>query len=240
MEKPQKNYYSIDPLGCRVTELVLGGKKIFWSGVRPDGKAASTHPCLPHFGQVTEGPLAALPQHGPARNEQWERVQSKNHSIHNHEQKYYWEMKTVPGIYPDGLVVYRTVELSKAGTFTLTTAVHNHGDQPLPINPGEHGYFAVPYRLRNEVKVNGERIPDVWPETFYGDLKEVNTLVHPKIGTLELTVHNFKRFAAWSVPEAEFICIEPIWGLPNSVNRSTHVLQPKTKVRFTLSLMVVE
>lgn len=225
-------HFSIDPMGCRVTELVLNGKTVFWSGLRPDGKQASTHPCLPHFGQVTTGPLAQLPQHGPARNETWILVGQEKST---EGVRYKWEMQSVEGVYSKGLVAYRTFELTE-NLFTLTTSVHNHGSEVLPINPGEHCYFAIPYTNRGLVKVNGQLIPDIWPETYYGSLKTHNTLDLPGIGKLQLMAKNFKHFAAWSVPGAEFICIEPIWDRPETVNQSSHRLHPNTKIRFILGL----
>ena len=229
--KNKKHSMSIESMGCRVTELVLNQKKIFWSGIRPDGKPASTHPCLPNFGLITKGPLKALPQHGPARNQEWQLIKTSPLT-------YQWQMEPIDGFYPKGLVTIRQFELSEAGEFKFELILENQGRKSIRANPGEHIYFNCAYNLRKQVRINDTSVdPKSWETTIYLPLNQgENRLYIPTIGKLCLTVSRYTKCACWSVPNACFICIEPIGGEPNEIYDYQFEIKPGRTVLYALVL----
>lgn len=202
LHSPNASLVEIDSLGASITRLKLKETDILWSGTRPDGGKGITHPCIPNF-NIADG----LPNHGPARKEDWEQID--DHTLS-------WSMNAIDAIYPVGIDATRVFELAD-DKLTVTTIIANHSTQDLPINIAEHHYFACEPDQRPAVTVNG--IPfdqgGLMGTAKYLPL-EGNTLTIeiPDKPSITLTVEGYGAYAQWSLPNAPFVCVEPIQVLP--------------------------
>lgn len=220
---------AIDTLGCGITKLILQDQEILWSGTRPDGGKGFTHPCIPNF-NLAEG----LPNHGPARKEEWQRID---------ESTFTWQMAEIPGVYTAGIQATRMFTLSTE-QLSVTTEIANKGKSSLPINIAEHHYFSCPSELRSQVKVNGKEfdIGALAGQALYSPLVgEQLEIVFPQGIQVVMTVEGYAAFAQWSLPDAEFVCIEPIQIMPPEPTEFFAMapqLQPEEKkiFRYTLSI----
>lgn len=192
----------IDTVGASISRLTLQGQGIIWSGVRPDGGKGITHPCIPNF-NIAEG----LPNHGPARKEEWSQI---------NELTFSWSMKPIDQTYPAGIEATRSFLLGD-DTLTVTTTLTNTSQKELPINIAEHHYFFCEPQKRGEVKVNG-MLFDTGALNANAKFLEMNgDTLHieiPNSATISLKVDGYTAFAQWSQPEAPFVCVEPIQVMP--------------------------
>ncbi len=200
--KSSNSVIEIDSVGASISRLKLKGVELIWSGTRPDGGKGITHPCIPNF-NIADG----LPNHGPARKEEWKAVSEKSFS---------WSMGVIEGVYPAGIEATRTFEM-KDDSLTVTTKITNHSNQDLPINIAEHNYFRCQSEQRSNVKVNGVLFDE---QALSANAKYLPIggnelrIEIPNLPVMVMSVDGYSAFAQWSQPEASFVCVEPIQVLP--------------------------
>ncbi len=212
----ENSYVLVSLDGGRILELVLDGWMVLWNGVRPDGKWAATHVCVPNFRKVRSGDLIALPQHGPSRSEKWELVS-------NNPLKIRWQMKEKVGNYPAGLIAEQEFRLDKT-SLDYVLRLKNQSTKTILINPGVHFYFVV--GDKDKVKINDQKVD---PKLWLGDgsvfgIKDKN-VINLGWGKIELEQAGFKQFMLWSPEGAEFVCIEPINGVDDDIYRKENELE---------------
>ena len=248
---PKKHTLEVDPMGCRVKRLMLGGVEVAWSGTRPDGKQGSWHPCFPYFARYEGSYIGDEPPpfHGPARSVEWEEV-----GLHPSTLIYELDMEEIPGAYPKGIHMKRVFNLSESG-LVVSTHVANSSDQPVSVNPGEHVYLNYPAEKRHLVSVNGEDTVfvlengveiDLWEGS--GTLIDVprdNSAHLPGLGTLNWWQEGFDSLALWTQtgaqegqPSANFVCIEPV-NNPKDIFRSGKILLPGRDQTFKFGLDLI-
>ena len=223
-----KTHCEIDLIGGGITHLYIDGKQIFYTGPRPDGGKAFTHPCIPNFNIADD-----LPNHGPARKEAWTQINDQTIS---------WEMTEIEGIYPKGIKATREFNLQEKA-ITVTTTIENDGSSDLPINIAEHCYFACPKDKVKDVKVNGNSFHKeaLLANAQFNPWQDNNILEIPEIGKLEFITSGYHAFAEWTQPEAPFACVEPIQIMPPQADQFME-LAPKLKTgqkqifRYTIKL----
>lgn len=217
-----KNYCEINLIGGGILDLYLGGKRILYSGERPDGGNAFTHPCIPNFNIAKD-----MPNHGPARKEQWNKVD--NNTIN-------WTMNAIEGIYPAGIEATRIFEI-KEKEILVTTIVKNNGEKELPTNIAEHNYFYCPKDEIKNVKVNGTFFHEkaLEADAQFNPWQDENIIEIPNIGKLAFITSGYKAFAQWSQPKATFACVEPIEIMPpkpEEFHNSSPILKPNQIKEF--------
>jgi galactose mutarotase-like enzyme len=193
---------TIDSTGCGITQLILQGKKVLWSGTRPDGGKGFTHPCIPNF-NLADG----LPNHGPARKAEWTQESGNSFS---------WQMEEIAGVYAAGLRAVRQFTLNDS-ELIVTTEITNRGVESLPINIAEHHYFACSSEKRSAVTVNTVSFDaNALEGRALYQLLSSSTLqiAIQDLGTIEMQVEGYQAFAQWSLPKADFVCVEPIQTMP--------------------------
>jgi len=226
----QNSYVIVSPEGGRITQLWLNSQPILWSGLRPDGKPASTHVCLPNFRRVRTGALKDLPQHGPARSATWQVVKLDPITLS-------WRMDKLSNIYPAGLQAVQIMQLAP-DRFDYTLKLTNTAGQAVPVNPGVHFYFTG--GIKAKVKVNDRLIPaNLW----LGDgslfpIKAKN-LIEFSWGQIKLDQTGFKSFMLWSPQGAEFVCIEPINGVDDDIYLKSNQLLLNQSRTWHLSIKLV-
>lgn len=203
LHSPQSSsLLEIDTLGASISRLRLKDTEIIWSGTRPDGGKGITHPCIPNF-NLAEG----LPNHGPARKEEWEQ---------QNETTFTWSMQAIGGVYPAGIEATRTFLLEE-DQLTVTTTIKNTSNQDLPMNIAEHHYFPCSPEKRKDVKVNGKLFDQGGLEANAKFLEIGGNELHieiPDMPKIVMTVDGYTAFAQWSQPNAPFVCVEPIQVMP--------------------------
>lgn len=196
----------IDTQGASIARLKLKDTDIIWSGIRPDGGKGITHPCIPNF-NIADG----LPNHGPARKEEWTQISENSFS---------WIMKAIDELYPSGIEATRKFELTEK-SLHVTTMITNTSLQDLPINIAEHHYFPCDPSERGNVTVNGIPFDKGGLEANANYLpiggKDLRIEI-PHLPTIVMAVEGYSAFAQWSQPDASFVCVEPIQVLPLDPN----------------------
>lgn len=222
----------INPYGARIEELELDGNKLLTSIVRGDGRKASTHPCTPIFGSETTTSFG-LPQHGPMRNELCAVVEeSPNDVIISHE--------VIAGTYPEGMVVTQRFFVSPR-LFSLLTLHCNMGEQPLPVNFGEHFYWHTPKGWEG-LKINEVDVTDVVKNDEAIPLKERNQILIPGLPTITLGQEGLPWANLWAYQnpgtgqyDQNYVCIEPVERNPkdNPFGTEESLIHPMGRVRVT-------
>jgi galactose mutarotase-like enzyme len=211
--------------GAVITELTLDGQRILADTKRGDGKRGVTHPCTPIFGPETTTHFG-LPQHGPMRTSETTMQKMSDTVI--------VEYHIDCGTYPKGMYVKQTAHLS-ADSLTITTTHANAGDEPMPVNFGEHLYWDAPEGWEG-TKVNGQEVAPLAKSTGVIDLKEKNTIEIPGKKAVNLEQTGLLKAVCWSYGSPEkgfdsaYICIEPVEANPqeNTFGSPTSMIAPGT------------
>jgi galactose mutarotase-like enzyme len=176
---------------------------------------------FPNSGPLTSEQYPKLKQHGFARlsnkwlsenkgNEFTEKLTSdeKTKELYPHDFQF-----SIDGKFEDG-------------SFTLNQRVENlNEEKEMPISMGLHPYFKVPNEEKKNIKFNfeGGQIAEEQFEVWANDgtvsldnpkIKDPEAVVEvfvPSLGTLKINASiEYKKILVWSLPEKNFVCIEPV------------------------------
>ena len=228
--------------GACLTRFSVGDEDLLF----PDGmlevegrlKRRGGMPLLfPNAGPLLDGSPFPLPQHGFARDLPWELLRRSEDAAtislkRDADERYPFSLRLEVSI------------CVAPGRLDYGFSVVNESPSPLPMAPGLHPYFAVPYEFRSELITNA---PGFDPSTY--DWSEV--LVLDRVDPLELTLPGGTRLTAvsssdltttviWSEPGRDFLCIEPWAAAPGALTNPDaclHALPGETK-SFHYSLAV--
>lgn len=174
-----------------------------------------------------------MKQHGFGRNRAWSVTERDASSIRmtlaaDAETRAQWPYAFTADhtvmIVPDGLQLELTIVAA---------------DQPLPVSPGWHPYFAI--AAADKGAVRGD-VAGVTPERF-GDAHEFDFGVPapisgrsrftlPGLGELRLEASpELRHLQFWSQPGKPFICIEPFYGPAGTVNTDRRGWVPAGEAR---------
>ncbi len=204
---------SVDLVGGKITQLVLGGKTVLGSFDRIDGGVGETHPCTPNFGPVDE--KYGVKQHGPGRKLPWERVSDDG------DEKLKMRLEIDGDDYPKfaGLVVEQAFSF-ESGEFVVTTTHTNNGKDKMPINFGEHFYFNTPLVSWDGLEINGRSMKDKVKNTGVIGLLDENIISGLSVGEIILKQEGLEKAVLWTGRNREeefdkhYVCIEPVEGSP--------------------------
>lgn len=129
---------------------------------------------------------------------------------------------------------------------SLTLSVTNNSDHPMPIAPGWHPYFRVESARKHDVAVDVlgfQAIPaDGRHEVNYGlPFKGHARIMLPNARVTLTTSPEFRHLQIWTLPEEDFVCVEPWVGPLNSLNNpeSRLMLSAGETMALTIALAVV-
>lgn len=167
-------------------------------------------------------PYPDLKQHGFARISKWT---SEDATKGRFSEKLASNAKTKK-VFPFDLELRMKSELNSDGSVTLLQEVTNlEKDKEMPIAMGLHPYFKVPSERKKDIKFDftgGEEIEKDFANWSQGgttriDNPKVNELGAvlkielPELGILTIDASvEYQKIWVWSLPEKDFICIEPI------------------------------
>ncbi len=210
----------INPQGAFIETFQVGegdaATDVFFPFTFIDGKPRGTHLCLPNFGPDA---TKTLPQHGFARNVQWQVLESDRANqarlVYQH----------VEGEYA-GLVAELHIQVDQTeddestgegGTLTVDLLLSNQGTSPMRVAPALHNYFALPEGVSaEEVEVLGKTygredlhssITEDWPTDNEG--YEEPLLVEFPEHRIIMQGTGMHKFTAWTNFEGPYICVEP-------------------------------
>lgn len=222
----------IDSHGAFVTELYDGDWQILFrkgeyvNSERETKIRGGMHPCIPNFGPAA--PKYNLPQHGPARNEDWDAYNFGDGAIHFHNNIGRLETS----------IMYELSENSLA----TTLMVKNQGYDPEPIAPGFHPYFNV--GEQNEIIINGKVYNLDKDAKELADTVYMNDVITLEIGEriIRFENKNLNHFAIWYGGEMDeegnrYICVEPTAeGQTFEAGNTPSTLPPNEEKTFSFKI----
>jgi galactose mutarotase-like enzyme len=183
-----------------------------------------------------------LKQHGFARDMKWMYKNNENSffetliSDENTKRVYSHDFKlTLRGV------------LEKDGSFTLTKNIQNlNENQEMPVSGGLHPYFKVTNEQKQNIEFNfpgGDFIKENIEKWANGKAvsidnpKEPLEISIPNLGTLVLTVdEEYKKIWVWSMPDKDFICIEPVMHDKGGIITEPTMIKPKEDLTLLFNL----
>jgi len=176
--------------------------------------------------------FSKLKQHGFARNSSnWKFEKTDNGFI----EKLSFDEETLEK-YPYQFEFSIIGKFEDDGSFTLTQEVKNVGDKEMPIAMGLHPYFKVPANEKNNIGFNfpgGEIVKnqtEIWTNsgTTSIDNPEKLEVEIPNTGNLTITPSSeYQKTWVWSLPEKDFICIEPVMRDVNGIIDNPEKIPPQ-------------
>ncbi|MDO8241043.1 MAG: hypothetical protein Q7T51_03640 [Candidatus Moranbacteria bacterium] len=231
VQGPRDNEISFSPeRGGIIRSMKLKGKEVLFvdevTFADAEKNVRGGIPILfPNAGPLTgeNNPYPDLKQHGFARlSNQW-KVEESNAGKFSEKLASNEDTKAV---FPFDLETRMRGELNEDGSVTLTQEVTNlEAEREMPVSMGLHPYFKVSNTEKRNIKFNfagGEIVEAdfaVWSQG--GTTRIDNPKIHdseavlrveiPGLGTLVIDASaEYQRIWIWSLPEQDFICIEPV------------------------------
>lgn len=195
---------------------------------------------FPFCGKLKDGRLETtgteVPMHGFARNQSWKVIEHRSSSLHLRMET----SRDIQEIWPWEFTLDHRFLLTGHGMH-LEMACVNEGKSPMPLAPGWHPYFPCKHTMKELVAGS---LPGTEPGHLH-DASEVNFgVVAPADGLVRYQLPDlpglrlefspgFRHFQIWSLTGRDFVCLEPFWGAPNSINEGgAVVVQPGDGVSF--------
>lgn len=229
--------------GALVTSLEVKGRELLYLDEEtledPAKSVRGGIPLLfPFAGSLdnhyAEAAGARIPQHGFGRNAEWRVLERTAGAIR-------LEMEIAPkvlAIWPWAMRVEHHFLLTDSGMH-LELMVWNRGTRPMPLSPGWHPYFRC--EPHQKQFVTGDFL-GTEPGNLH-DLDEVNyglvppadacaEFLIPGLGNLRLRfAPRMRHLQIWSIPGRPFVCLEPFWGAPNTLNTPAALVVPAGEAR---------
>lgn len=176
--------------GFKVLSLILADHVILGTVTRGDNTVASTHPCGPNFDEDTSG--RGLPRHGILRRTQATlrpRRPEDGPSIRA-------AATIVLDGYPEGVECVQTYSLGR-NSVIIDTGYLNYGDEPAPVNHGNHLYFNAPQGWEG-ARLNGQPLNARIRNDAIFPWRDVNGLYIPGQPRMLLIQENLPYANPWT------------------------------------------
>lgn len=200
---------------------------------------------FPNAGAIESKEYPLLKQNGFARDsKEWEIKETKNgleETLTANENTF--------KIYPYNFKLSINAKFENDESLTVIQTVENLEDgKEMPIAMGLHPYFKVPHENKKDIEFNfkgGEIIKekiDSWSNGQVISIDNPNTVMEiniPLLGTVLINASSsYEKIWIWSLPEKDFICIEPMIGDIGDFINNPKTLKPKetfsAQVNFNL------
>ncbi len=189
---------------------------------------------------------ANLKQHGFARDMKWSSEKTKNgfaESLISNE--------NTKSVYPHDFKFTLRGVLEEDDSFTLTKNIQNLDEnKEMPVSSGLHPYFKVPNAQKQNIEFNfpgGDFVKEnieKWANGEYVCIDNPNIPLEvyiPELGTLIFTIDKeYKKIWVWSMPDKDFVCIEPVMHDIGGIILEPTIIKPKESltVSFNIKLKV--
>lgn len=217
--------------GGIITSLILQGIELLYiDTVNLENKNEKVHggiPVLfPNAGALTDN---SLPQHGFARDMEWESEPYERGFIEN-----LISTDQSKRIYPYDFKLSLLGRFEEDNSFTLIQDVRNLDSKDMPIACGLHPYFKVPNDKKKDILFNfsgGEVIQEqfeLWSKGQKISIDNPGTPLQvtiPDLGTLILNYSKeYKKIWIWSESGKDFICIEPVMRDEDGITNDPEII----------------
>lgn len=226
---------SVNTKGAWIEAMKFRGHDVLYP--RSGNNEGGMYVCLPQFGSVTS---FSLPEHGFAREEQWEVLRRYDSDVILELIK-----NEKSGNYPAGLeamVRYKLVNDETGIGLTVKLAVSNLGGEPLPIAPAFHPYFAT----NGEVNIEGFDHPELlrdlslFSETYIQNMP-AKFVAKTSSDRPELTLSSelLRTYTFWTDNPSEYLCVEPTLLGANFDKKSGRLyLEPNQNELFEFEILI--
>lgn len=176
---------------------------------------------FPQAGSLKEGSKYPLKQHGFARNMPWKvRVRDRERIILELS-----DTEETRKLYPFSFNLSLVIEVREMELIHQMT-ITNTGEETMPIAYGLHPYFYMPTTEKAEIQSNIEGLnphsvnwEDIFDKRFINPGK-IDIKTFQRSFSLITDSEMFPHLAIWSLPEKDFICIEPWSKLDGALENS--------------------
>ncbi len=239
--------------GGIITSIKLHNKKILYLDKDTlQDKEASVRggiPILfPNAGPIENQEFPGLKQHGFARDSnKWKakkRIDSFEEILVSGEEN----IKS----YPYDFILSMEGKFKNNGSFEIKQKVQNlEKNKELPISMGLHPYFKVPKEEKKNIKFNfeggkfiEEKIEN-WANGKYicidnpliNNPFEAMEIIIPKLGTLIIKPSTeYQKIWIWSMPDKDFICIEPVMRDKNGLVKDPEMVRPGESLTGSMNI----
>ena len=241
--------------GGIITSLKLKGKEILFldeeTFKNTNENVKGGIPILfPNAGPIIESEeFPNLKQHGFARNSKWQKEEIENRfcEILSSDEE-------TKKSYPYDFKFSLRGSFKEDGSFVINQEIENkENNKELPLSMGLHPYFKVRSEDKKNIKFNfegGKEIEEQFETWANGKavsidnpkFKNPNAVLEIEIPSLgKLTINpssEYKKIWVWSMPEKDFICVEPVMRDKNGLIDDPEKVKPneilKTSVGFKL------
>ena len=220
--------------GGLITQLAIDGiELLFLDRITFEDRSAHVRggiPILfPFAARLDDGILKAtsaqMPLHGFARDLEWTTDEdAAKESPDSHRMWLESDEETLEP-YPFPLRLVQTTRVIP-GQLSVSLDIENKGDQPMPMAPGWHPYFRCPAEGKIAVTYEIDDFP--YDELSAGETYDIGLQAPraseicfeiPTVTRVRLAFSpEFRHLQFWSLPEREFICVEPWDGPANVIN----------------------
>lgn len=201
----------------------------------------------PNSGVIESSLFPGLKNHGFARlSDTWVFKKSSD------ESSFTEMLDTAPSEqFPFASRLTMRVECIGDASVRITQTATNSGAHPMPISMGLHPYFKVPVSKKPDIRFvfpGGEIIEqekNTWmnggtvfiDNPTVADESAVLSVKMPDIGTLEFKVSSaYRRIWVWSLPEKDFICIEPAMRDQGGLVNDPAMVSPGSSISADLTI----
>lgn len=220
--------------GALTTSLVVDGREMLFLDPDPSLFFPGGIPLmLPNAGRLVKGIVQMtgthLPLHGFGHSLPWEVVARRKGAL-----RLALRMdEAARAAWPWPMAVEHEVIALDQGLH-MEMLILNQGKTPMPFSPGWHPYFRCPADRKREVHgdlpgtepgtiTNGEQIDKGVPAPPKGR----TTFQVPEIGPVAMAfspeIHHVQM---WTLPGWDFVCLEPFFGPPNTLNSDRALIIP--------------
>ena len=170
--------------------------------------------------------------HGFARDLEWD---VETHSVNSHRMA----LEVGPDILANYPFPHRLTQTTTVTTGELALAldVENQSAEPMPVAPGWHPYFRCPGNRKTGVRYDLAEFPydQLSNKTYdFGMEPPTASVVNfdiPTEGGISLSFSpGFRHLQFWTLPDREFVCVEPWDGPANVINSAQRRLVPPGQV----------
>jgi len=230
---------TVDTTGAWVADLGAGEDNIFYPRfINPEGKfRGGMHVCLPYFGLPDRMKRSGNPQHGYAREVEWDLKEEPNAA------QVTLTHMAVNGEF-SGLSSTITYGISEANNDSpwdhsfYSTIRFDATDGYCVVAPGFHPYFSGLIGF-------DDLEPDYPVLSFDGiathDKRRVIQLQNTAGYAIELVTEGMDEAVNWSDNPDKYVCVEPICTMLDpftDANRNSYLLRPADHIRFDLIISI--
>lgn len=231
--------------GGIITSIKLKGKEILYMDeetfFNPEVNVKGGIPILfPNAGPIKSDKFPYIKQHGLARlSSEWRAVPPESENGFRED---LLSNDDSMRVYPYNFRLSVKGLLEGDGSFTLAQQAENsEAEKEMPVSMGLHPYFRVPNDQKKEIGFDfeGGDIVEQDVENWSNGgttlidnpkIKDPGAIMKiriPSLGTLTIDASpEYKRIWIWSLPEKDFVCIEPVMRDEGGLINNPEMIKP--------------